>query len=246
MTHMLKMVWATATRVLLQLKHDPRTIALVFFLPALIVFILRFVFDDAQHIYDAAAPLVLAIMAFGSMAVVTSIATLRERRIGTFERLMSLPIGRLDIIFGYALAFGILSLVQSGIAVWVMFGLFDVALAGSIGAVLAVSIAAGLTGMAFGLFLSEFANTEFQAVQIFPAFVIPQLLICGLFIPREQMADGLQWLARIMPVTYTVDGMRAAMTTTGVSADLLNNMLVLAVFGFGALILGALTMRRQS
>lgn len=246
MIGMIHKILATALRVLRQLKHDPRTIALILLLPTMIVTVLKFVFADATPIYDAVAPLVLAIMAFGAMAVVTSVATLRERETGTFERLMSLPIGKLDILLGYSLAFGIMSLFQSAIAVAVIFGIFDVAITGSIVNVLIVSIAAGWTGMAFGLLMSEFATTEFQAVQLFPAFIFPQVLISGLFIPREQMAEGLQWLASAMPITYAVDGIQAAVAQTGFSADMVNNVLILAAFGFGGLVLGALTMRRQN
>ena len=64
--------------------------------------------------------------------------------------------------------------------------------------------------MAFGLFVSAFARTEFQAVQFMPAFVLPQILLCGLFVAREQMADWLQSVSTLLPLTYAFDALDRA------------------------------------
>ena len=66
--------------------------------------------------------------------------------------------------------------------------------------------------MALGLFLSAFARTEFQAVQFMPAFILPQILLCGLIVPRDQMAEWLQWIAALMPFTYAYDALARAAT----------------------------------
>jgi ABC-2 type transport system permease protein len=235
---------ATAGRVLRQLKHDPRTVALIMLVPSILLIILRYVFNS-KLFFDSFAPLVLGIFPFTILFIVTSIAMLRERTVGTLERLMTLPMGKLDLLLGYALAFAVLALAASGLASLVVLGLLGVTVMGGTLPVLIVAILAGLLGMALGLFLSAFARSEFQAVQFMPAFVLPQLLICGLFVPREQMAKILQWLADIAPLTYVTDAMKQVTNHAGWTTTLSHDLIIVAGFGIGALILGAATIRRQ-
>lgn len=113
---------ATAARVLRQLSHDPRSIALMILVPCVMLFLLRYVFDADAHTFDAIGASLLGIFPLITMFLVTSIATLRERTSGTLERLLAMPLGKADLIAGYALAFGALAVVQSllatGLAVW--------------------------------------------------------------------------------------------------------------------------------
>lgn len=156
---------ATAARVLRQLRHDPRTIALMILIPCVMLFLLRYVFDGSQRTFDNIGASLLGIFPLITMFLVTSIATLRERTSGTLERLLAMPLGKADLIAGYALAFGALAIVQSalatGLAVWAL-GL-DVT--GSAWLLLLVALLDALLGTALGLFVSAFASSEFQAVQ---------------------------------------------------------------------------------
>ncbi len=122
------------------------------------------------------------------MFLVTSVTTLRERSSGTLERLLSMPMGKLDFLFGYALAFGLMAAVQSAIAVAVCVGLLDLDVAGPVWLLTVVAVADAVLGSALGLFVSAFARTEFQAVQFMPAVVVPQILLCGLLVPRDAAA----------------------------------------------------------
>lgn len=174
---------ATATRVLRQLRHDPRTIAMMILIPCVMLFLLRYVFDGSPRTFDSIGASLLGIFPLITMFLVTSIATLRERTSGTLERLLAMPLGKGDLIAGYALAFGALAIIQSvlatGLAVWFL-GL-DVI--GSPWLLLLVALLDALLGTALGLFVSAFASSEFQAVQFMPAVIFPQLLLCGLFTP---------------------------------------------------------------
>jgi ABC-2 type transport system permease protein len=239
-----KKTLATAGRVLRQLKHDPRTIALILFVPSILLVILRYVFNEEAQ-FDHLAPLVLGIFPFTVLFIVTSIAMLRERTTGTLERLMTLPLGKLDILFGYGLAFAVLALLSSGLASFIVLGLLGVTVAGGTVSVLLVAIIAGLLGMALGLFFSAFARSEFQAVQFMPAFVLPQFLICGLFVPREHMAQVLQWIADVVPLTYIVEAMKQIATNANWTGELTKDLIIVICYGIAALILGALTLRRQ-
>src|SRR5664279_3920707 len=191
---------ATAGRGLRQLRHDPRTIALLIIVPSGLMVLLRYVFDS-KVAFNGLAPALLGVFPFTLMFLVTSITTLRERTSGTLERLMTTPMAKLDLLVGYALAFAAVAAVQVTIAVWVSRWL-GMHLAGSIWWLLVVALLDALLGVALGLLASAFATTEFQAVQFMPVVVLPQLLLCGLFHPRAQMATVLRWASDAMPLSY--------------------------------------------
>ena len=147
------------------------------------------------------------------MFLVTSVATLRERTSGTLERLLTMPIAKLDLLVGYALAFGLVAVVQATAAATLSVTLLGLDVAGPFWLLLVVAVLDALLGMALGLFVSAFAATEFQAVQFMPAFVLPQFLLCGLLVPRDQMPDVLYAVSSLLPLSYAVDAMRDVTTT---------------------------------
>jgi len=239
-------VFATTGRVLRQLRHDHRTVGLILFVPCILVTLFKYVFNDETTAFNNLAPLILGIFPFTVMFVVASVAMLRERTAGTLERLMTLPMSRLDLLLGYALAFALLGLIQSILASTVTLGLLDVTVKAGTLPLLVTAVLTGLLGMALGLFTSAFARNEFQAVQFLPAFVLPQLLICGLFVDRDKMAPFLDWLSGVMPLTYSVDAMKNITQHTDWTGDLIHDLIVISLFAIAALIAGAATLRRQS
>lgn len=236
---------ATAKRVLQQLSHDHRTLVLVLIIPSVLLTILKYVFYNDQLVFDHIAPLTLGIFPLIMMFIITSIATLRERTNGTIERLMTYPISKVDFIFGYAIAFSTLGLLQASIASIVVVGLLGVSVAGGTLALIISAVIAALLGTALGLFMSAYANSEFQAVQFMPAFILPQLLTCGLFIARDQMAQFLQWFSDIMPLTYSVDAMKQVSTYNYWTATLTKDLLIVLAFTIVVLLLGASSIKRQ-
>lgn len=236
---------STSNRVIRQLFHDPRTLALVFIVPPILLTILRFVFQGQIAVFDNIAPLLLGIFPMIMMFLITSIATLRERTTGTLDRLMTMPISKFDFIFGYGIAFCLIGLVQASISGGVMLGLLRVTvLGGSLHTIIAAVLASFL-GTALGLLTSAFARSEFQAVQFMPAFIFPQLLTCGLFIDRIHMAKLLRWFSDIMPLTYSVDAMKQVSQNVGWTHNLIKDLLIVAGFAIAALILGSITIRRH-
>lgn len=236
---------AVAKRVLMQLHHDRRTMALLFVVPPLLIVLLKYVFEGQTETFNRLAPMLLGIFPMIMMFLVTSIATLRERSSGTLDRLMTMPIAKLDFILGYALAFALLALIQAVITSLVMLGLLDVTVMGGTLPTILGAIAAAFLGTALGLFLSAFARSEFQAVQFMPAFIFPQLLTCGLFVAREQMAQPLQWFADIMPLTYSVEAMKLVTTQAAWTSTLTRDFVVVIGYALVALVLGSITIRRQ-
>ncbi|GAA2424686.1 ABC transporter permease [Actinomadura vinacea] len=241
----LSITLATTRRVLGQLRHDHRTIGLMVGVPAVLMILLRYVFDRPGT-FDRIGPMLLGLFPFMIMFIVTSVGTLRERTSGTLERLMTMPIGKLDLLLGYALAFGLIALVQVGVVLTISLTWLGLDLAGSAGSLLLVAVLDALLGMALGLFASAFARTEFQAVQFMPAFVLPQTLLCGLLVPREQMASWLEAISDVLPLSYAVDGMRRVTVETGFSGALALDVAVIAACTLLALLLGAATLRRRT
>ena len=239
-------ILATATRVLAQLRRDPRTLALLLVVPSVLLTLLKYLFEGQPETFDRLGGPMLGLFPFVSMFLVTSIAMLRERTSGTLERLMSLPLAKLDLLAGYGLAFASLATVQAALVSAVAFlalGLDTVAPAWG---VIALAIGNALLGMSLGLFVSAFARTEFQAVQFLPAFVFPQLLLCGLFAARDQMAEALQVASAALPLTYAYDALDRVSTAGSLGARGVLDVAVIVGATLLALVLGASTLRRRT
>ncbi|MFF8831640.1 ABC transporter permease [Streptomyces sp. NPDC015131] len=239
-------VLATAARVLRQLRHDPRTIALMLLVPVLMITLLRYVFDGSPGTFDAIGASLLGIFPLITMFLVTSIATLRERTSGTLERLLAMPLAKGDLIAGYALAFGLLAIVQSALATATALWVLGLDVTGSPWLLLLVALLDALLGTALGLFVSAFASSEFQAVQFMPAVIFPQLLLCGLFTPRDAMQPALEAVSDVLPMSYAVDGMNEVLRHTDMTAAFVRDALVVALCALGVLVLGAATLRRRT
>jgi ABC-2 type transport system permease protein len=238
-------VLATAARLLTQLRHDRRTLALALVVPPALLTLLRYVFDASPGTFARIGPPLVGLFPLVVMFLLTSIAMLRERTTGTLERLMSLPLAKLDLLLGYGLAFALLAAIQATVTSTVAFWWLDVHTSGSVLAVGALAVANALLGMALGLFLSAFASTEFQAVQFMPAVLLPQILLSGLLAPREQMPHLLRILSDVLPVTYAYDAL-SRVTNGRSGARLWLDIAVTVGAILLAVTLGAATLRRRS
>ena len=237
---------AVAARVLAQLRRDHRTMVMLLLLPTLLMTLLWWIFlDSPVDVFDRIGPSLLALFPFFIMFLVTSVTTLRERSSGTLERLLSMPMGKLDFLFGYALAFGLMAAAQAAIAVGVSVGLLDMEVAGPVWLLAVVAVADAVLGSALGLFVSAFAQTEFQAVQFMPAVVVPQILLCGLLVPRDQLPGVLEAVSDVLPLSYAVDAMQSLVTTTS-TGDAWVDLGIIAGFAAAGLALGAATLRRRT
>ncbi|GJF29646.1 transport permease protein [Kitasatospora sp. NE20-6] len=242
----LRRTLATTRRVLAQLRHDPRTLAMLLVVPCVLLTLLRYMYDGRPEDFDRIGAALLGVFPLLVMFLVTSVAMLRERTSGTLERLLTMPLGRLDLLLGYALAFGLVALVQAALASALTIGLLGLDVAGPTWLLFAVAVGDGLLGMALGLLVSAFAATEFQAVQFLPAVLLPQFLLCGLFVPRERMAEVLRWASDVMPLSYAVDAMSRLTVHGGVGGAVVRDLAVIAGCALLALALGAATLRRRS
>jgi ABC-2 type transport system permease protein len=237
---------AVAGRVLTQLRRDRRTLAMLLVLPCLLMTLLWWVYNASDPaVFDRIGPDLLAIFPVLVMFLVTSVTTLRERSSGTLERLLSMPMGKLDFLVGYALAFGLAAAVQSVLAVSISVGLLGLDVLGPVWLLTIVAVVDAVLGTALGLFVSAFAQTEFQAVQFMPALLIPQLLLCGLFVPRDMLPTALEKVSDVLPLSYAVDAMEH-LTVSATTADVWQDVAVVACFAVAGLTLGAATLRRRT
>jgi ABC-2 type transport system permease protein len=243
---------ATAGRVLRQLRRDRRTIAMMLVLPSVLLGLLYLLWKDLPTlpgqpgIFDRVGLTMLGILPFVVMFLVTSIAMLRERTSGTLERLLTTPLARLDLLLGYGLAFGLAAAVQALVTVAIATTVYGLDVAGSIWLVVLIAVVDAVLGVALGLLASAFARTEFQAVQFMPAFVMPQLLLCGLFVSRDTMAGALHAVSALLPLTYAFDALSRATRPAPLGAATALDVAVTVGGTAAALALGALTLRRRT
>src|SRR6266508_4168180 len=236
---------ATAGRVLRQLRRDRRTIALVLVVPPVLLALFKYVFDGQPQTFDRIGPTLVGIFPFVTMFLVTSIAMLRERTSGTLERLMSMPLAKLDLLAGYGLAFAVVAAIQAGITGGIAFGLLDIKTNGPVWAMFLLAVANAMLGMALGLLTSAFATTEFQAIQFMPAFLFPQLIVAGMFVPRPHMPHVLRVISDALPVTYAYQAL-AKVASDDIDTRLWIDIGIVVASIVVALILGALTLRRRT
>lgn len=242
----LRMTLATTRRILQQIRHDHRTVGLIFGLPTVLMGLLAFMLVDQPGAFDAWGVPLLGIFPLIVMFLVTSVATLRERTTGTLERILAMPIGRGDILAGYAIAFSLLGTAQAIVVSLFSFGVFGLDIPGSPMLVGVVAVVDALLGTAMGLAASSVATTEFQAVQMMPLLLFPQLFLCGLLVPRDELPPLLEWLSYLVPLSYSIDATReAALSSTATQAYVVNVCIVIG-FALLALAVGGVTLRRQT
>ena len=237
---------AIAVRVLTQLRRDRRTIVLLLALPALLITLMRYVLDGQPAAFERVADPMVGIFPFFTMFLVTSVTMLRERTGGTLERLMSLPLGKGDLLAGYGLAFALVATAQVAVTSAVAFGALGVDVGGSLALVIVIALGNAVLGMALGQFVSAFASSEFQAVQFMPAVVVPQLLLCGLLVATERMAPLLEAVSAALPLTYAFDGLQGVAVHGHGLGDVWVDLLVVAGASVLALAAGAATLRRRT
>lgn len=241
-----RLTFATAIRVTGQLKNDPRTIAMLVVVPVVLLALVKWVYLDQDRVFQRVGVPLLGIFPLTSMFLVTSITMLRERTSGTLERLLTTPLAKMDLLTGYALAFGLIAILQAGVVSIVAFGFLGLDTEGPAVAVLALAVLNALVGMSMGLFVSAFAQSEFQAVQFMPALLMPQLLLCGLLAPRESMARALEIVSDFLPMTYAYDALSRVAAGDGASARVMADSSALIFACALALALGAATLRRRT
>jgi ABC-2 type transport system permease protein len=241
-----RLTLVTAGRILRQLRNDKRTIAMIIVIPTVLLTLLRYLFDAQPPVFDRIGLIMLGVFPLVVMFLLTSVAMLRERTSGTLERLLTTPIGKADILFGYGLAFAVAAAVQAAVVSVVSYWLLGLDTLGEQWLVIVIATANAVLGVALGLFFSAFANSEFQAVQFMPAVILPQVLLCGMFTPRDQMADWLKVISDVLPMSYAVEALAEVGANSEPTGTMWRDLGIIVGCVVVALFAGAATLRRRT
>ena len=234
-----------AARIIQQILRDRRTLALIILVPLVVMTLIGLSFPKSA-VLDNAAPALLATLALFFGFLLTGISFLRERSQGTMERLMASPVSRTDIVFGYLLGFFVFALAQTLILLFFTIYVLDVKYTGNLLAILVFQVIVIAGAVNLGIFISAFARNEFQMVQFIPLIIVPQVFLAGLLWPVEQMPDYLQWVSKLLPLTYAVRGLRDIMLNGKTLFDVWFELSLLVVFAAAAALLAALSLRRRA
>ncbi|MFB6359857.1 MAG: ABC transporter permease, partial [Halobacteriales archaeon] len=229
-----------ASRILLTLRGDRRTLGLVVVMPAFIIYLFSEVFPVAEPV----APVLLGVFVFVLTYILTAIGFLRERTAGTLERVLVSPISRTGIVVGYVVGFGVLAAVQSLVLLGSGVYFLGVEFEHGVGLFFLVELLGAMTALGLGIVLSLFARNEFQVLQFMPTVIGPQIILGGTFVPVETLPVYLEWPARLMPVTYLIEGMKYVVLDVGEPTDLWTAVAALAVFTVIAVVVSGVVVRR--
>ncbi len=194
--------------------------------------------------FDNFGPVLVGFFVFFFVFLVSGIAFLRERTGGTLERLLATPLRRWELVAGYLAGFGIFTMIQAALIAWFAINVLQMMMVGSFFFVLLVTLLMAMTALTIGTFLSAFANNEFQMIQFIPLIVVPQVFFSGLF-NMDTMAEWLQWIGVVMPLTYGADALRDIMIRGGGWSDIAVDVYVLVGFSLFFIIANVLALRKH-
>jgi ABC-2 type transport system permease protein len=225
---------------------------MILVVPSLIITLMYFMFQNAPHRPSTPSPfnnaclIMLGVFPLVIMFLITSITMQRERVSGTLERILTTPLRRLDLLASYGTAFSIAAAAQASLACVVAFWLLGFDTAGSPLLVFAIAIINAVLGVGLGLLCSAFARTEFQAVQFMPVVIVPQLLLCGIIVPRDLLPEWLRWISNALPASYALEALRQVGANADLTGTASRDIAIVVAFAVVALCLAAATLRRRT
>ena len=173
--------------------------------------------------FDNFGTILIGFLIFFFVFLVAGISFLQERTTGTLEKLLSTPIRRWEIVTGYVLGFGIITVLQSVfISLYVVYVL-RVMMVGSIFLVLFITLCTAMLALTLGILLSTAANNEFQMIQFVPLVIVPQVFFSGLF----QLSPVWEAVGRIMPLHYVADALKQVMIKGNGLPEIAGDLLVM-------------------
>ena len=243
---------ATTGRILRQLAADHRSVAMILVVPSVVITLMYFMFRDMPHPPFVPAPfnnaclIMLGLFPLIIMFLITSITMQRERSSGTLERILTTPLRRFDLLAAYGSAFSLAAAAQASIACGVSFWFLDFHTSGSPALVVLIAIVNAVLGVGLGLLCSAFARTEFQAVQFMPVVIIPQLLLCGIIVPRDVLPDWLRWISNALPATYALEALQQVSAHSDATTTTTRDIAIVVAFAVATMALAAATLRRRT
>ena len=237
-------VLAITERIVRQMLRDRRSIGLLIVGPLIVMSLVGFSLIEQRAALDRVAPGLLAVFVLFFTFILTGVGFLRERAQGTLERLQTTLVGSFDIMLGYMLGFLIFAIVQTVIIFLFIIYALQIEYSGSLWEIGAILFLVVTVAVSLGIFISSFANNEFQVVQFIPIILAPQIFLSGVIIPVEQMPVLFEWFSVALPLTYAVDALREIMLRGADLSDLWVDLATLAAFSLALLAVAVATLRR--
>ena len=235
---------AIAERIIRQIVKDRRSAALIIVAPLIVMSLVGFSLIDQKPVLNRVAPGLLGTFVMFFTFLLTGVSFLRERAQGTLERLITTTVARGDILVGYLLGFLLFATIQAAVILTFTIVALQIEYQGNIIEIVAVLLLLVVVAVNLGIFVSTFANNEFQVVQFIPIVLLPQIFLSGVIIPTDQMPSVMEAISVVLPLTYAVEGLREIMVMDQSLADVWADLVILAGFGLGLLIAALATLRR--
>ena len=175
----------------------------------------------------------------------TALNIVRERELGTIEQLNVTPVRKWQFILGKLLPFWLLSLVVMTVGLAVGKLVFDIPMLGNLGLVFGYTAAFTPCMLGLGFLISNFADSQQQAMFTAWFFLLIFILMCGLFTPVESMPEWAQWLNILNPVKYFVEFMRLVLLKGAGFDDIRRNFFTVLAFAVAVNGLAVWTYRKR-
>jgi len=203
------------------------------------------VYGEGAEFIDFFAPGVMGLAAMMVTFMLSIISFVHERSQSTLDRLLSSPASEGEIVAGYAIAFGLVGLIQSIVILLTAVLLFDIQIQGSVVLVFFIILLFGIGNQGLGFVLSSVAKNEFQAIQFMPIILFPQILLSGVFWPIEAVPDLLRPVSYCLPLTYAVEGLRSVMIRGWGVGEVWLQLAVLVAFAAVMLLLSTYGLKKR-
>lgn len=199
--------------------------------------------NENTNLFDTMTPVLIGFFVFFFVFLISGISLLKERTSGTLDKLLSSPIRRSEVVFGYLIGYGLFAIIQTFIVIFYSIYVLKIDIAGSIPLVLLTNIITAFVALSFGILLSTFANSEFQMMQFIPVVVIPQIFFSGI-IPINNMSNGLQAFARVIPMYYVGDALQGIMIKADSFGKIKFDLFILLLFALVFTLLNIVGLKR--
>jgi ABC-2 type transport system permease protein len=189
----------------------------------------RVLFNPALETSIFLIPGVMCMIMIISTMILSNVAIVREKEMGTFEMLISAPVSRSEVIYGKTIPYVLLGMSNVPLILGVAVFVFDVPMRGSLLALLIAAFAFVCTAVALGTLISTYCRNQQQAMLAGFLFIFPMIMFSGLMFPIENMPAAVRWLSFVDPLAHFMGLLRNIMLKGGETTYVISHIVYLAL-----------------